>query len=129
MLEYYSDEDWKQFLSHAEHRTFSAAETLVEAGDRTRLMFVVVEGKLDVVIDEEGGNKRIDTIEAPSVFGEQTFLDGQPRTASIAARTDGACYCLHMDGLLSLSEENPALAAAFLYDLARVLSLRFRAWQ
>ena len=126
---HFADEDWNQLLAHAEHRTFSAGDTLIEAGDRSRLMFVVVEGKLDVVIDEEGGNKRIDSIAAPSVFGEQTFLDGQPRSASVAACTDGACYCLRMQGLIALAEENPPLAAAFLYDLARVVSLRFRAWQ
>lgn len=130
LMEYFDHDDWQQLLAYAEHRTFSADEILVDAGDSARLMFIVVEGTLNVVVDEGAGtDKRIDTIEAPSVFGEQTFLDGLPRSARIAAQTDGAAYCLRIEGLQAMVREKPGLAAIFLYDLARVISLRFRAWQ
>lgn len=129
LMEYFEHDDWQLLLEHAERRTFQADETLLEAGEAARVMFIVVEGSLNVVVEDSGGDRRIDTIEAPSVFGEQTFLDGRPRSASIAARTDGACYCLHIEGLRALVRANPGLAAVFLYDLARVVSLRFRDWQ
>ena len=131
LMEYLDEDSWNALLAVAEKFQFAAGDTIFEVDDATRLMYILVEGTVEVLVDEDGSArpKCIDTIEAPNVFGEQTFLDGGPRTARIAARTDCTCHCLRIGGLQQLIRQNPGLASVFLFDLARVLSLRFRAWQ
>jgi CRP-like cAMP-binding protein len=66
------------------------------------------------------------TYEHGTVVGEQTFLDGRPRSATIRALTDGALVRLSRESFDVLSAREPELARAILLDLGRILSLRLR---
>ena len=65
-------------------------------------------------------------IDAGSVFGEQAFVDGHPRSASVRAISPGELRRLDYDAFERLSEVDPQLAQALITDLARVLSERLR---
>ena len=71
-----------------------------------------------VVVDNRPG--------AGSVIGEQSFFDGQPRSANVWAVTDGELLCLTGDQFRVLSDSEPVLARDLLFALGRVLSLRLR---
>ena len=65
-------------------------------------------------------------IGAGSVIGEQSFFDGQPRSASVWAVADGTLLQLPFDVFARFGEAEPALARDFVFAMARVLSIRLR---
>lgn len=127
LLEGLDPREWGILLGHTDVVSFAAGETVLRKGEEDLSMYIVVEGRMEVLIpDSQHGEQAIAEIAAGSVFGEQAFLDGAPRSASVRARTDGTMRKLTWEGFSALSAESPLLAQKLLSDLARVLSLRLR---
>ena len=89
---------------------------------------IVTEGQLEVIvpIDNSEEYRRLSLIDEGSVFGEQSFLDGRPRSAHIRAVTSGRMRVMSMRALERLADEEPKLAQAILLDLGRIVSERLR---
>ena len=66
------------------------------------------------------------TIDAGSVFGEISFLDGGSRSGTVRAREAGEMLRLDFEAFEVLSARTPALATAVLLDLARIVAVRLR---
>ena len=123
-----SNEDWAKLLTYAETRRFRAGEVIIRLGEMDRALYLVYDGRLDVLIPYGGGPslRRFTTVGAGSVIGEQAFLDGKPRSATIRAASDGELLRLSFEAFELLAAREPELARAFLFDLGRILSLRLR---
>ena len=123
----WSDDDWDNLLAHTETRRFSAGDNLIEIGETDRSLFLVVEGNLEVLIpDSRGEQRQIATIDSGSVVGEQAFLDGFPRSATVRALSDGELLRLSIEAFEVFAAEEAEGARAVLFDLGRVLSIRLR---
>ena len=119
--------DWEKLVAHCARTTFHKGDTVLRQGDRTQALFIVAKGELEVV--QEGrkrGAERLAVIPAGSVFGEQAFFDGAPRSASVRALGDGELLELTAAEFEVLAAREPQLARAILFDLGRILSLRLR---
>jgi CRP-like cAMP-binding protein len=112
------EDDWAVLLDHTETRVFLPGETVLNAGERDRAMYLLITG----------------WVKAPSgvvhpitTLGEGAFLDGAPRAVSVQAMSEGEMLRLSYDGFEALSARNPALGREILMDLGRILSARLRA--
>jgi CRP-like cAMP-binding protein len=114
--------DWDRLAACASQRRYRAGETVVREGDTAQTLYIVARGALEV----RRGERVIASIPEGSVFGEQAFFDGEPRSASVVAVSDVELLELGADGLEKLSARDPQLARAVLFDLGRILSLRLR---
>lgn len=124
-----SAEDWQRVLAYTEVHHFTPGEMVLDAGESDRSMYVVGKGQLEVLIpvaDAEAEYRRLTVIDAGSIFGEQSFIDGRPRSASIRAVTEGELRKLDWQAFTELSQSEPTLAQAVVSDLARILSERLR---
>lgn len=127
LLESLSAEEWQEILDRTETVAFTAGETLLRHGEQDRSMYIVLRGEMEVRAPQiAGAEQTLARIEEGSVFGEQAFLDGRPRSASVRARTDGELRRLDWIAFRALSEANPGLSQRILEDLARILSERLR---
>jgi CRP/FNR family transcriptional regulator, cyclic AMP receptor protein len=100
---------------------------LLKAGESDNSLNIVVSGQVEVINPNSFGIlKRIATIGEGSVFGELAFFDGQPRSASIRAITEGQLLRLSRKGFDRIAAWNPSLAQQLLFDLGRILAYRFR---
>lgn len=123
----WSDDDWDKLLAYTETRRFTASEVLISIGEPDRSLFLVAEGSLEVLIPGARGRmRRIATIDAGSVVGEQAFLDANPRSATVVATTDGELLRLSIEAFEVFAAQEPELARAILFDLGRILSVRLR---
>jgi len=122
------DEDgWKRFLSVAQRLVFRANETVVSQSEISRTFYLVARGRLEVVAkDIQGAVRHVYFIEPLSIFGEQAFFDGHPRSASVVALTEGELYGITPDAFEILAVRHPDIARLALLDLGRILSLRLR---
>jgi CRP/FNR family transcriptional regulator, cyclic AMP receptor protein len=121
------EENWSVILSFTQQRIFSAKEDVLHIGDTGRALYIVARGNLEVVIPQKRGRElRIAKLAEGSVFGEQAFLDGQARSATVRAITDGKINVLSLDSFEILAAHHPDLARIMLMDLGRILALRLR---
>jgi CRP/FNR family transcriptional regulator, cyclic AMP receptor protein len=93
-------------------------ELLIEQGSMPYELFVIEEGTVDVVRDEEP----LASLGAGDVVGEIALLARHRRMASVVARTPVRALALHVDALQELTEEMPELG-----DELRALMERRRA--
>ena len=121
-------ESWRGLLSVMEVKRFRPGDVLIKQGAVDRGMYLVRKGRLAVLVADRDGERvrRIGTIEAGSVVGEQALLDGKPRSATITALGECELLRLSFDAFRELHQRQPELAGLFLFQLARVISLRFR---
>jgi CRP-like cAMP-binding protein len=121
-------EDWAKLIDHTEARRFAAGDVVVREGSAAQELYIVTRGSLEVLVagDKAGELRKLASIDPGSVFGEQSFFDGQPRSASVRAVSDGEIRSLTLPAFEVLAAKEPALARMVLFDLARILSLRLR---
>lgn len=121
--------DWELFLSYADRRDLEPGEVLIQQFNVDRSIFVLMEGALEVsvAVDPDGPGDAVAVVEPIAIIGEQSFLDGGVRTATITATTTATVYCLTRPAFDYLRREHSDIACAFLFDIARALSTRTRA--
>ncbi len=121
------EESWAVVLSFTQCRVFRASEELLHIGDTGRALYIVGRGTLEVVLPQKRDRLlRIAHLTEGTVFGEQAFLDGQARSATVRAVTDGEVHTLSLESFEILAGRHPELARMMLMDLGRILSLRLR---
>src|SRR5438445_355550 len=94
-------------------RHVERGEVLVEAGEQTARLFVVVAGRLDVV--RPSAAEQVVVSFRPGMFtGEATMLSGRPGLAQIRAGADGEVIEVARDDLLALIQTDGELSAIFM---------------
>lgn len=120
-------DDWAHMLAVTQRQRFAPGDVVVRQGEASRTLYIVASGELDVIfIDDSGETKEISRIDALSVFGEQAFLDGLPRSATVRARTASELHVLTREAFDTLAARHPDLAQKVLFELGRIVSLRLR---
>jgi EmrB/QacA subfamily drug resistance transporter len=84
------DDTLERIADRAEPVRVQAGEWLFRQGDRADGVFVVVSGRLDVVLEEAGERELLRVLGPESVVGELALLADSERSASIRARRDSA---------------------------------------
>src|SRR2546425_2221865 len=106
-----------RITAHGRPRHVERGEVLVQAGEQTARLFVVVAGRLDVV--RPAAAEQVVVSFRPGMFtGEATMLSGRPGLAQIRAGADGEVIEVARDDLLALiqtdGELNEILMRAFI---------------
>ena len=128
LLPQWPDDKWTALLAYTELRRFRAGERVIASGDTDRSFYIITEGRLEVLIPRgRNGQLRSTQVREPgAVIGEQAFIDGKPRSATICALTDGQMLRLSLEAFDVLAAQHPTLAHDLLFDLARILSNKLR---
>jgi CRP-like cAMP-binding protein len=121
-------EEWEHILAVTQCYRYNEGDVVVHQGDASRALYIVASGELEVVfIGANGEINPISSIHPLSVFGEQSFLDGLPRSATVRAKMASELRMLTREDFDILAARYPDLARQLLLDLGRILSLRLRA--
>lgn len=123
-----SDADWTMLLAYGERRPVTSDEAVVELGETSRALLIVLRGSFRVLAPtgRRGRWRVVDHIDAGSVIGELAFFDGAPRSRSVVAEEPGEVFVLEWDAFQRLAAVRPNLAIAILTDLGVILTGRFR---
>lgn len=105
-------------------RTFQAGDVVVQAGDKSDDIFVVLEGRVQVVASD---GTVVAELRKGAIVGEIGFLDGHPRTAKVVALN--TCKVLDVPGkeFKQMLLTNPKLASVIYRNMALALAERLRA--
>jgi CRP/FNR family transcriptional regulator, cyclic AMP receptor protein len=120
--------DWRKLLEGTTAKPFKASEVVIQRDAVDRALFFVAAGSLEVGVTMIDGVSiaSLAHIGPYSVIGEQSFFDGQPRSANVWGATDGTLLRWELESFRQFGESEPALARDLLFALGQVLSSRLR---
>ncbi len=127
ILETLDEAAWRRIMPFFQSLQFRAGDELIAHGDGDQVLFILVEGAVDVYAEGRRARpRRIASIAAGSVFGEMAFFDQGGRSASVRATLAGTALKLDREAFRRLGEEETAIAIQLLLDLGATLSTRLR---
>ena len=115
----FSTEDISTLLPRLVSKTFPANTTIIYRGDPGYSMFMILSGSAAAtLINEDGIEYTLSTMNEGDLFGELALLTGEPRTASVKAITDVQAIEITQDLFQELRDRYPELNSAFFRLLA-----------
>jgi len=110
-----------EVLSDAVERELDAREWLFREGQAAESCFVLLTGRLEVVVDGADGPRVVRVLGPGAAIGELALLTGEPRSASVRALRDSRLLELDGQRFSALLERDPGFAAELARELARQL--------
>lgn len=114
-----TDDEYYELLAHGrDSRRIAAGEVIFSQGDRADGMYVVREGS--VALTE--GDRVLETVAAPGLFGEMALIEDEPRSLSARAETEVVVVEIPTRHFWVLVHDTPYFAQLVM----RVMSQRMR---
>ena len=111
----------RKIASLAQVQEFSPGAIVVETGQPSNAFFLILGGRAKVI----GKSRR--TLGIGDYFGEMGLIDGEPRSATIAAEGELQVMKLPRRPFLKLLNQEPQIATAMMAELAaRIRALEKR---
>jgi CRP-like cAMP-binding protein len=116
------------FMNHVEVVNLAQAATLFQEGQPGDSMFLILEGQMRVLIQKRNSDEflLLRILEAGDAFGEIALLNQAPRSATLEAAQSSVLIKISAAALQKLLTEQPAVAAQFLYHLAKTLGRQLK---
>lgn len=104
------DDEMQELIRQTGLKRIAAGQTILEQGEREdRRLYVVRQGRVEVLRDEEGHTYSVQKLEAGDAFGEKASLLRQEQPARVVALTDTVLLVVPERMLRLLLERNPKL--------------------
>lgn len=101
--------------------------TILKEGQINDLLCFLSSGNVDIVKETAAGkNKILQTFGSGKIFGELSFFDRSPSSASVMAKNDAILLVLHREDWEKLSSEIPSIALAVTQNLIKSIASRLR---
>lgn len=113
--------------SLCEIKRFMAGDVVFKEGDKSSELYIVIEGKVQIVKGISGGGMKILTVlEHGGIFGEGALLSDKGRGASAQALSDVSLCVLRREDFNKFLKQNPAYAAGLLIEIVKVVNARLQ---
>lgn len=100
------------------HRvTFGAGDVILTEGEDGDTAFLLVSGKVEVVLGTGAKAKTVATLRGGEVFGEMSLLEPGPRSATVRALDRTVCVVTSYADFMSSMQEDPEKAVVFMRTL------------
>ena len=126
LVRYLSEAEHGRLLAAMEPCSLAAGEMALGKGEPSESLLLVEEGELEVIEQSMGESVSLASVGPGGVVGEVGFVDGEPRTHHVRARTACRLRRLGRPRLLELVKDDPALFAKLVVGLAELIAARFR---
>jgi len=84
-------------------------------------LYVIINGNVEVFVDAANGRRRtLNILSKGDFFGEMSLMTGEPRVASVIAKTDIECYRLDKEAFEGIMQARPSIAD----DVSHILVTR-----
>lgn len=107
-------------------KTFNAGAEIFAESDPAQSMFVIRSGTVKIARESSGRTIELAQLGSGAHFGEMSFVDGEPRSASASATERTEVLEIGFDALRSYFDQNPAVAVKFFRSMSHFLAGRLR---
>jgi CRP-like cAMP-binding protein len=116
-----SETEVPALAEHLVSAPFAAGDVMTRQGAVAHWLYLLVEGEAQVWVESPGAPRRFVAALGPgSVFGEMGMMTGEPRRATVTAKTEALCYRLDKAGFEGILRLRPQIAE----EISRVLAAR-----
>ncbi len=105
-------DDIKRLAQRGSFFRFGEGETIIRQGDPGQSMYAIVSGQADVVFNDGGKELVVATLGPKQFFGEMSLLTGEPRTATVRAKSDLITVKIDKGDLEQILKSNPQVATS-----------------
>jgi len=118
----FSDQQLSALVNYVQHRSYPRGSFIIRAGEETESLYIILSGRVKVLIPDEEGHEVILSMMGPyEFFGEMGVLDDQPRSASVETLESCEVLRLSRGGFISCLKDNIDLAMLIIRNLVRRL--------
>jgi len=103
-------------------KTFRDGEIIARQGEVGDCMYVIQEGQVDVVVEEDGDETVLRTAEVGEFLGEMAIFDREVRSATLRAAGEARLLTIDKKNFLKRINKDPSLA----FRLVQSMSSRVR---
>jgi CRP-like cAMP-binding protein len=101
---------------------YLTGETIFAEGSPGDLMFVILEGEVEILKAAQAGSAKVlSTLGKGEFFGEMALLDDRPRSATAVAKSDAKLLGMNEAVLDTYIQTNPEFAAKMIRNLVQRL--------
>lgn len=116
----FSEEELIALADRLIYAPFAPGDAITRQGMIAHWLYILVAGEAQVWHERAGERHLLATLGAGHVFGEMGMLTGEPRLATVMARTGVECYRLDKEGFEQILRSRPSIAG----EMADILSER-----
>jgi len=103
-------------------KVYQDGEDIVRQGEVGDSMYVIQEGRAEVLVEQGGKEIRVDLLGAGDLFGEMAIVENEVRMATVRALGQVRALTVDKRNFLRRIHEDPSLA----YRILQVMSHRVR---
>ena len=124
----FSDDERARIYSIGEIRLFKHNANVIIEGEQSIGLYIILEGVVGVYKAGRTGtaDHRLTTLGEGKSFGDMSFIDRRPRSATVVADSPLVVFYLDGDVWSKVLEDDPRTAARFYNNFALDLSRRLR---
>ncbi len=126
-FDYLTDDDRALLEEKGEIIEVEKDHLILQAGERRRALYVILEGACRVVQSIKGNDETIAVLAQNEFFGDMNFLEGLGASANVLADEPTRLLIITPEETATLLAADPGLATRFYHSLAINLSRRLRA--
>jgi small-conductance mechanosensitive channel/CRP-like cAMP-binding protein len=119
-IEPLTDDEVAALADFLHYAPFAPGETITRQGAVAHYLYVLTDGEAEVRIYAGNKHETVATLTAPTFFGEMGLMTGEPRTATVVARTEVECYRLDKEAFHQVLAGRPEAVA----EISKLLTQR-----
>ncbi|MGD8346499.1 MAG: mechanosensitive ion channel family protein [Lysobacterales bacterium] len=120
LFESLSQDELKRISDALERRVIPPKEVLIRQGEDGDSLFAVIEGLLQVEVEDENGVQLVALVHPGEYIGEMSLLTGDKRAATVRSVTESVVFEIGNQPIVECMRERPELAE----QLSRKLAYR-----
>lgn len=121
-----NDDDIDWIIASGMIEEIVAETVLIEEGSPSDYLYILLEGEVVVSVNVLENAKEVATLGTGEVFGEMSFIDGRPPSATVETSKDSLVLSLPRSLLAARLSQDVGFAARFNRAIALFLSSRLR---
>lgn len=113
-----SNEEILHVATNLIYAPFAQGSIITRQGAVAHWLYVLVSGEVEIWNESNGSQQYLSHLQQGSIFGEGGLMTGQPRRATVTAKTNVECYRIDKVNFEYIMQSRPELAEAFAQILA-----------
>ncbi len=127
LFRHFTDELIIPLAKLAEPVSFSSGDVIFTEEDESRDLKIVHRGTVRILRTTPVGTQVLTTLDSGSLFGEVSYLDGLPRSATAVGAGEGSLFNIPAEALDAAVESDRELAVGLLWGFWQTLAEKVRA--
>lgn len=120
-------DEYETVLALLEQESYSKGDVILPEGQSEQALWIVVKGTCEVVkMNKKKDEKQLATLEAGSIFGEMSFFQKAPHSATVRASTAVKVMRLGQDKFEQLHTRSPTAAYKIILAVVSLMAQRLR---